>query len=105
LVRLSLGPDYEIFEASDGEEAVALAERECPDVVFMDVRMPRVSGFEGCRRIKANPTTETAKVVIFSARGRDEDFSQGTEVGADDYITKPCSPLALLRKVEDLLGR
>lgn len=103
LVRLTLGPEYEIFEAANGEEAVALALRERPDIVFMDVRMPLMSGYEACRRIKDSPTAGHAKVVILTAYHGDEDRAQGRNVGADDYMTKPYSPLALLNKVEGLL--
>lgn len=103
LVRLTLGPDYEIIEAMDGAEAVEIARREHPDVVFMDVRMPRVNGFEACRLIKADPESRGAKVVMLTAHARDDDRDKGEDCGADDYITKPYSPLALLRRVEQLL--
>lgn len=103
LVRLTLGPEYEIFEAANGEEAVALALRERPDIVFMDIRMPLMSGYEACRRIKDSPTTGHAKVVILTAYHGEEDRARGRNVGADDYMTKPYSPLALLNKVEGIL--
>lgn len=104
LVRLTLGPDYEILEANDGEEAVALAQRERPDLVFMDIRMPRLSGYEACRQIKQSPLTAHTKVVMLTANTRDEDRAMGEAVGADGYMTKPYSPLALLAKVEELTG-
>ncbi len=104
LVRLTLGPDYDVIEANDGEEAVEIALREHPDLVFMDIRMPRLSGYEACRRIKENPETSNAKVVILTANMSDEDREKGAAVGADGYLTKPYSPLALLAKVEELVG-
>lgn len=104
LVRLTLGPDYEILEANDGEEAVTIARRERPDLVFMDIRMPRLSGYEACRRIKESPETAHTKVVMLTANSRDEDRAQGEAVGADGYMTKPYSPLALLATVEELVG-
>lgn len=104
LVRLTLGPDYDVIEANDGEEAVEIALREHPDLIFMDIRMPRLSGYEACRRIKENPETSNAKVVILTANMSDEDREKGAAVGADGYLTKPYSPLALLAKVEELVG-
>ncbi len=104
LVRLTLGPDYDVIEANDGEEAVEITQREHPDLVFMDIRMPRLSGYEACRRIKENPETANTKVVILTANMSDEDRERGAAVGADGYLTKPYSPLALLAKVEELVG-
>ncbi len=104
LVRLTLGPDYDVMEANDGEEAVEIAQREHPDLVFMDIRMPRLGGYEACRRIKQNPDTCHIKVVILTANTSDEDGDKGESVGADGYLTKPYSPLALLAKVEELVG-
>ena len=104
LVRLTLGPDYDVIEANDGEEAVEITQREHPDLVFMDIRMPRLSGYEACRRIKQNPETANTKVVILTANMSDEDRERGAAVGADGYLTKPYSPLALLAKVEELVG-
>jgi len=104
LVRLTLGPDYDVIEADDGEEAVAIAQRERPDLVFMDIRMPRLSGYEACRRIKQSPLTARTKVIMLTANTREEDRVKGEAVGADGYMTKPYSPLALLAKVEELVG-
>jgi len=104
LVRLTLGPDYDIVEADDGEAAVELTQREHPDLVFMDIRMPRLSGYEACRRIKQSPETAKTKVVMLTANTREEDRERGEAVGADGYMTKPYSPLALLAKVEELIG-
>ncbi len=104
LVRLTLGPDYDVFEANDGQEAIEVARREHPDLVFMDIRMPKLSGYEACRLIKESPDTANAKVVMLTANTRDEDREIGERVGADGYMTKPYSPLALLAKVEELIG-
>ena len=104
LVRLTLGPEYDVFEANDGQEAIEVARREHPDLVFMDIRMPRLSGYEACRMIKGSPDTSSAKVVMLTANARDEDRDFGQSVGADGYMTKPYSPLALLAKVEELIG-
>lgn len=104
LVRLTLGPDYDVFEANDGQEAIEVARRERPDLVFMDIRMPRLSGYDACRMIKGSPDTSHTKVVMLTANTRDEDRDFGQSVGADGYMTKPYSPLALLAKVEELIG-
>jgi len=104
LVRLTLGPDYDVIEANDGEEAIEVAQREHPDLVFMDIRMPKLGGYEACLRIKQSPDTCHAKVVMLTANTREEDREKGHSVGADGYLTKPYSPLALLAKVEELIG-
>lgn len=104
LVRLTLGPDYDVIEATDGQEAVELTQRERPDLVFMDIRMPRLSGYEACRRIKESPDTSQIKIVMLTANTREEDRERGVSVGCDAYLTKPYSPLALLAKVEELIG-
>lgn len=105
LIKLTLGPEYEIFEATNGVEAVTIAERETPDLVFMDIRMPLLSGYEACHKIKERPGAERTKVVMLSAFSGEDDQAKGRAAGADDYMTKPYSPLTLLTKVESLLGR
>ncbi|HUX88060.1 MAG TPA: response regulator [Chloroflexota bacterium] len=105
LVSLTLGPSYEILEATNGVDAVALAVKEAPDVVFMDVRMPLLSGYEACRQIKAQLGPDRTRVVILTAFDGAQDRAQGAAAGADDYLTKPYSPLTLLKKLEALLDR
>ena len=105
LVNATLHSDeYDLFEASDGEETLALARREHPDLVLLDVKMPKVDGYEVCRQIKADPETSSIQVIMLTARAQEADRQSGREAGADDYFTKPFSPLALLDKISKVLG-
>jgi DNA-binding response OmpR family regulator len=106
LVRMTLAREqYEIFEAADGEEALALARQHHPELVLLDVMMPGLTGFEVCRALKDDPDTAQATVVMLSAKSQDADREEGLSSGADDYFTKPFSPLALLRKIDEVYER
>jgi two-component system phosphate regulon response regulator PhoB len=104
-VTLRIG-DYTILQAVSGDQALAVAHAEHPDLILLDVMMPNssIDGFEVCRRIKSDPTTQNIYVVMLTARGQEADTVLGKQVGADDYFTKPFSPLQLMNKIEDLLG-
>ncbi len=104
-VTLRIG-DYAIFQAGDGSQALSIARAELPDLILLDVMMPNspIDGFEVCRRLKSEPTTQSINVVMLTARGQGIDREMGKQVGADDYFTKPFSPLQLMNKVEKLLG-
>jgi DNA-binding response OmpR family regulator len=105
LVRMTLQrKQYEILEAADGEEALALARKHHPELVLLDVMMPGLSGFEVCRALKDDPATADATVVMLTAKAQDADRAEGIAAGADDYFTKPFSPIALLRKIDDVYG-
>jgi two-component system phosphate regulon response regulator PhoB len=105
LVRMTLeGESLEILEAADGEQAVAMAREYHPDVVLLDVMMPGRSGFDVCRDLKADPSTAGITIILLTARAQNADREEGQAAGADDYFTKPFSPIALLRKVDDVLG-
>lgn len=95
---------YRVIQASDGEQALALAASELPDLIVLDVMMPRRDGFEVCRLLKARRETADIPVLLLTARGRREDRDLGREAGADGYIIKPFSPQRLLEKVNGLLG-
>jgi DNA-binding response OmpR family regulator len=104
LISTTLGSeDFELLHASDGQEALDVARRQRPDLVLLDINMPRLDGFEVCRQLKAEPETAAIKVVMLSARGTDVDRARGRQVGADDYFAKPFSPIQLLNKVYALL--
>lgn len=106
LVKMTLARnEYEILEAVDGEEALALARKHRPELILLDVMMPGLTGFEVCRAIKDDPATAQATVVMLSARTQEADREQGMASGADDYFTKPFSPIALLRKIDEVYGR
>lgn len=106
LVRVTLEDErLRIVEAADGEEAIAVAEREVPELILLDVRMPRLDGFEVCRRLRQDARFHRTKIVMLTASGQERDRSRGLAAGADDYLTKPFSPLALLSLVQTLLLR
>ena len=101
LVPVTLeGDDYEILEAADGVEALEKARDESPRLVLLDIMMPRLDGLEVCRQLKADPDTSDIVVVMLTAQAQERDRDQGLAAGADDYFTKPFSPLALLNMVE-----
>ena len=104
-VTLRIGP-YEILQASSGDEALTITRSERPDLVLLDVMMPNssVDGFDVCRQIKSDPATRNINVVMITARGQEADLEIGRQAGADDYFTKPFSPLELMNKVEEILG-
>ncbi len=96
---------YEVIEASNGEEAYALARQTKPNLVLMDVRMPRMTGYDACRALKADEETRDIPVVFLSAKGQESEVQTGLEVGATDYILKPFSPDQLTKRVAEILAR
>jgi two-component system phosphate regulon response regulator PhoB len=103
-VTLRIGA-YTILHAASGDHALAVARAERPDLILLDVMMPdsSVDGFEVCRQLKSDPATRNINIVMLTARGQGADIEMGRRVGADDYFTKPFSPLQLMNKVEELL--
>ena len=95
---------YQVVEAADGEEGLARARELKPDLILLDINMPRMSGLEVCRVLKADPATAGIKIVMLTASGSDEDRTRAFDAAADDYFMKPFSPIKLLDKVYDLLG-
>jgi CheY-like chemotaxis protein len=96
---------HKITEASNGEEAVKLAKDVLPDLILTDVRMPKMTGYEACKLIKADEATRHIPVVILSAKGQDEEIDQGKESGANDYILKPFDPAKLQSRVAEILEK
>lgn len=96
---------YEILEASNGEDALEIAREELPDLVLLDVRMPGISGLDVCRALKRDPGTSHIKIVMLTGELLEEDREEGLREGADEYFTKPFSPIQLLNKLRSLLGR
>ncbi len=95
---------YEVVAANNGEEAVQLALKEIPDLILTDVRMPKMSGYEACQRIKANPTTKHIPVVFLTARGQEQEVQAGIAAGGDEYLLKPFEQAQLIKKVADILA-
>jgi CheY-like chemotaxis protein len=93
---------FELLQAGDGEEAVELAGRESPQIVFLDIDMPRLNGIDACRRLREQPESADATIVMLTAAAGDEAESEAVAAGADLFLTKPFSPLDLLRLVDRL---
>jgi DNA-binding response OmpR family regulator len=96
---------YEVRTAKDGEEALAEIVRAAPDLVLLDVMMPKIDGFSICERIRANPEWNDVRIIMLTARGRDIEREKGLALGADDYITKPFSTKDAIARVEAVLAR
>jgi two-component system phosphate regulon response regulator PhoB len=104
LIGTTLGTeDFEVLQAVDGEEALRVARQQRPELVLLDVNMPKLDGFQVCQTLKADPETAGIKIVMITARATDVDRAHGREAGADDYFVKPFSPIQLLNKVYALL--
>ena len=95
---------HQVLVARDGEQALAMIRAERPDLVLLDVMMPRLSGFEVCQAVRADPQLAGTKILMLTAKGRDTDVAQGRGVGADDYMTKPFSTKELAARVRTMLG-
>lgn len=94
-----------ILSAPNGEEGLALIRREKPDVVFLDIMMPRLNGYEVCRKVKEDPALAGGlNIVLLTAKGQEVDRRQGLELGAKLYMTKPFDPDAVLATARSLLG-
>ncbi len=95
---------YDVRIARDGEEALAEIEKARPDLVLLDVMMPKRNGFDVCEIIRANPKWRDMRVIMLTAKGRDVEREKGMAVGADDYITKPFASRDVLDRVSGLLA-
>lgn len=95
---------YEVSVAHDGEEALTRIHDERPDLVLLDVTMPRRSGFEVCQAVRADARFDGTRILMVSARGRHTDVAKGLALGADDYITKPFGSRELAGRVRELLA-
>jgi DNA-binding response OmpR family regulator len=96
---------HEVVPTANGEEAVQAAFKEKPDLILLDVRMPRLTGYEACQQIKANQSTQDIPVIFLSAKGQESEVKTGLEAGADEYILKPFSPDQLTERIKVILAR
>lgn len=96
---------HQVTLAANGEEAVTLAGQVKPDLIMMDVRMPRMTGYEACKAIKSHDELKDIPVVFLTAKGQDEEMQMGKEAGAAAYILKPFAPDDLTRRVGELLQK
>lgn len=94
---------YEVKVAANGEDALAQLDAFRPQLVLLDVMMPKVSGYEVCQRMRAHPQWRQIKIVILSAKGREVEVSKGMSLGADLYVTKPFSSAELVATLDKLL--
>jgi PleD family two-component response regulator len=104
LERVILGPHYELVEAVDGEDALAKAQAEPIDCVLLDVVMPKLDGFETCRRLRELEATKNVPVVIVTTHGEQSEVDKARQAGCTDYVTKPIDRQALLEKIRRLVG-
>ena len=95
---------YEVHVARDGQEALDVMQRVHPQLVLLDVMMPRKTGFEVCQALRADESLKDTLVLMLTAKGRDTDVARGLGVGADAYMTKPFSTQELTQKVRELLA-
>lgn len=95
---------YAVSIAADGEEALAKIRAEKPDLVLLDVMMPKKNGFEVCQEVRGDPALAGVRILMLTARGRDTEVAKGMAIGADAYMTKPFSTRDLVDKVRELLA-
>ena len=106
ILNFSFGAEgYDVLTASDGEEGISKAKNERPDIIVMDIMMPKMDGYEACKRIKADPETKDIPVILLTAKGREADRKLGADAGADDYVVKPFSPGRLIERVEGMIKK
>ena len=106
LIRYHLEKDgYRVISAFNGEDALFLTRKERPELIILDLMLPGIDGLEVCRKLKADPELAKIAIVMLTARGEEVDITVGLKLGADDYVTKPCSPKELLARIQAVLRR
>ena len=96
---------HEVVATSNGEEALHKAGEIIPDIILMDVRMPRMTGYDACRAMKADPMLKDIPVVFLSAKGQDSEIQTGLDAGAEEYLLKPFAPDQLTDRVKAILSK
>jgi two-component system phosphate regulon response regulator PhoB len=96
---------FDVIEAADGPAALREADQHPPDLILLDVRMPRMSGLEVCRELRDRPGTAAVPIIMLTGRSRPEDVEQAYAAGASDYVVKPFSPRELQQRVESTLAK
>ncbi len=96
---------HEVVTATNGEEAVQVAKKETPDLIILDVRMPRMTGYDACRAIKSDPALNAVPVIFLSAKGQESEIQDGMNAGAEEYLLKPFAPDQLTDRVRSILAR
>lgn len=95
---------HQVIPAENGEQALEFTRQELPDLVLLDARMPRLSGYEVCRQLKSDPATQDIPVVFLSAKGQEAEINAGLEAGAVEYWLKPFAPDELIQNLEAILA-
>ncbi|MBI2095321.1 MAG: response regulator [Candidatus Omnitrophica bacterium] len=95
---------YEVITAADGQEGLDAARRERPDLILLDLMLPKIDGYKVCGLLKADTRFRAIPVIVFTARAQDSDKKMAEETGADAYLTKPFEPQALLKKIAEFIG-
>ena len=103
ITRLLQKNDYVIISAMDGEEALEKAIREHPDLIVLDIILPKKNGFQVCRQLKTSPDTQDIKIIMLTSKSQDSDRFWGLKQGADEYLTKPLDDDQLITNVAELL--
>jgi len=96
--------ELEILEATDGVEGLQIAKKERPDLIFLDIMIPKIDGFEVCKKLKEDPSFKNTYIIMLTAKGQVVDKEKGLSVGANEYVTKPFNPDFIISKVEEKLG-
>ncbi len=95
---------YNVTTAGDGDAALKAVEAKVPDLILLDINMPKRDGFDVCQTLRANPEYKDIKILMLTAKGRDVDQEKGLALGADDYVTKPFATQDVVAKVAELLA-
>jgi len=98
----SLG-GFKVIEARNGEEALEIARREQPAIMVLDIKMPRMTGYEVCRQARADPTLSKTPIILLSAKGQKSELEEGWSAGATEYMLKPYAPDILIKRIREIL--
>ena len=96
---------YQLWLAKDGAETIKKVKEFRPDILFLDIMMPEINGYDVCRTIKSDPVLKDTYVIMLTAKGQVAEQERGKEVGADEYIVKPFSPMEILTRIKNILGK
>jgi two-component system alkaline phosphatase synthesis response regulator PhoP len=96
---------YTLSLAKDGAETIKKVREVSPDILFLDIMMPEINGYDVCRMIKNDPELKKTYVIMLTAKGQADEQERGKEVGADEYIVKPFSPMEILAKIKNILNK
>jgi CheY-like chemotaxis protein len=101
----TLSDSYSVTTASNGAEAIKVAQRVMPDLIILDVMMPEMDGLDACKNLKRDKLTSAIPVILLTAKGQITDIEKGFKSGADAYVVKPFSPARLIEKVEEIFEK